>query len=495
MSTATHRSSGLAAQRAESACPPRAASIIGHRDRLTVPQSVGRHGDVPRTVPHDRPWVALPPGFARLVRGENPRLVSEIVEQTCRQIPEYDLLFEQDSGAGIRRATGRSLDHFADLIAGNLSSGSNSSAASATVHRALGRGECRAGRSLDLLQSAYRLGARLVWRRYAMVARHTGVSTGTLALLAEVIFAYADQIVVAAAAGYAQAQANEPGTQRFLREKLLRSLLASEPASAVAEAARAARWKLPAVLSAVVLPPAGTADPHLDRAPLGGAAEARLRRWPDVLAHLDGPAGFLILPEPHAPGTRERLAQVLGDQPAVVGPSVPWAQAAESLRWARTVAERPSGTVLAAGAGPTYCDENLSAVLLLGDQALVGLVSERCLAPLSGLTPNRRRRLEATLLAWLEASSGSAPEVASSLGLHPQTVRQRMRRLEALFGSALTDPHSRFEIDLALRGRLLKQGEAAPTGEVAGEPQARGDRGGRAGGPAASRRRPHSASS
>jgi DNA-binding PucR family transcriptional regulator len=147
----------------------------------------------------------------------------------------------------------------------------------------------------------------------------------------------------------------------------------------------------------------------------------------------------------------------------VVGPAVPWASAAESLRWARTVAERLPGTVLANTSGPTYCDENLSALLLLGDQALVELVSERSLAPLRGLTPNRRRHLEATLLAWLEASSGSAPEVAVSLGLHPQTVRQRMRRLEKLFGDALTDPQSRFEIDLALRGRLLQEEEAART--------------------------------
>ncbi|WP_152626370.1 PucR family transcriptional regulator [Streptacidiphilus carbonis] len=467
MSTATHHSSGFSPQRAASARPARPASILGHRDRLPAPPGPGNQGpahqgEAPRTVPHDAPWVALPPGFARLVRGENPRLVTEIVEQICRQIPEYAQLFDMDSGAALHRATARVLNHFADLIAGDRSSG----AATATVHRALGRGECRAGRGLDLLQAAYRLAARLVWRRYAMVARHTGVSMGTLALLAEVIFAYADQIVVAATAGYAQAQADEPGTQRYLRQKLLKSLLAGEPAYLVAEAARAAGWRLPNTLSAVVLLRPGASDPLSDRAPLGAAGTAELRRRPDVLAQLEGPEPFLLLPEPHAPGARERLARLLGDQPAVVGPSVPWTDAAESLRWARTVAERQPGTVLANTAGPTYCDEDLTAVLLLGDQALVGLVSERRLAPLGSLTPNRRHHLEATLLAWLEASSGSAPEVAASLGLHPQTVRQRMRRLEKLFGGALTDPRTRFEIDLALRGRLLKEAEAARTADL-----------------------------
>jgi hypothetical protein len=385
-----------------------------------------------------------------MVRGENPRLVSEIGEQIRRQIPEFELLFDGDCGAVIRRATAHALDHFVNVIAGNPTS----TIASTTVYRALGRGECRARRSLDPLQAAYRLASRLVWRRYATVARRAGVSLATMSLLAETIFAYTDQIVVASATGYSQAQASESGTLRFRRQMLLKSLLTNESADVVAEASRAAQWRLPAELSAVVLPPSGIQASH------HAALAAQLRHWPEALAQLDSPDAFLLVPQPHTPGTRERLARVLGRQPAVVGPSVPWTQAAESLRWARTVAEHLPSMVLATASGPTYCDDHLSTVLLLGDQALVGLVSERCLAPLHGLTPNRRRRLETTLLAWLEASTGSAPEVAGSLGLHPQTVRQRMRHLQDLFGAALTDPHARFEIGLALRGCRLREAEA-----------------------------------
>src|SRR5206468_6318448 len=44
-----------------------------------------------------------------------------------------------------------------------------------SVYVELGRGELRAGRRLDALQMAYRLGARISWRRLAGVARGAGV--------------------------------------------------------------------------------------------------------------------------------------------------------------------------------------------------------------------------------------------------------------------------------------------------------------------------------
>ena len=41
--------------------------------------------------------------------------------------------------------------------------------------------------------------------------------------------------------------------------------------------------------------------------------------------------------------------------------------------------------------------------------------------------------------------------VAAELGVHPQTVRYRLRQLRELFGTRLEDPEARFELSLALR--------------------------------------------
>ncbi|MFD5890173.1 helix-turn-helix domain-containing protein [Streptomyces sp. NPDC060334] len=57
------------------------------------------------------------------------------------------------------------------------------------------------------------------------------------------------------------------------------------------------------------------------------------------------------------------------------------------------------------------------------------------------------------MLAWLEG--GGAPEAAKALSVHPQTVRYRLRQLEALFGAGLPDPRTRFELEMALRSRRL----------------------------------------
>ncbi len=55
-----------------------------------------------------------------------------------------------------------------------------------------------------------------------------------------------------------------------------------------------------------------------------------------------------------------------------------------------------------------------------------------------------------TLRAWLD-HHGNVPATARALGIHPQTVRYRLRRLRSLFGDSLDDPAVRFELSLSLR--------------------------------------------
>ena len=80
-------------------------------------------------------------------------------------------------------------------------------------------------------------------------------------------------------------------------------------------------------------------------------------------------------------------------------------------------------------------------------------LTARALAPLEGLTEAARARHAATLLAWLEHQS-HVPAVAEVLHVHPQTVRYRLAQLRELFGPALESPGARFELLLALRGRV-----------------------------------------
>ena len=91
------------------------------------------------------------------------------------------------------------------------------------------RGELREGRTLDALQSAYRVGARVAWRRLAAAATRAGVEPEVLSLLAESIFAYIEELSADSVEGYAEARSRLEGERRRRRRELV-TLLAPRPA-------------------------------------------------------------------------------------------------------------------------------------------------------------------------------------------------------------------------------------------------------------------------
>ncbi|MCF6523853.1 CdaR family transcriptional regulator [Streptomyces sp. JJ36] len=228
------------------------------------------------------------------------------------------------------------------------------------------------------------------------------------------------------------------------RRTLFTALIGERATSPVplAELARAARWPLPATVRAVAL---------------GSPCEAP--QLAAVLGNvLAGPVEgelCLLLPGPGpAEETGTALENALPGRTVAIGHTVPLAEAASSVRWARRLLEitPPEGGAQQGGRVVTV-DDHLSLLLLLQDESLTEALSSRWLAPLGDLTPRQSERLEATLLAWLEG--GGAPEAAKALRVHPQTVRYRLRQIEKLFGSALRDPHTRFELEVTLRSRRL----------------------------------------
>ena len=383
---------------------------------------------------------AVPRGFAEQLRREAPSLAAEIFREIRRQIPEYDRPLDSLFSTGLLLGVETALAEFADAAEGC----GVSAELRARVYRGLGRSELAEGRSMDSLQSACRLGGRIAWRRYARVARRLDMRSEQMVDLAEAVFAHVDQIATASVLGYAQAKADS-GAAHERRRTLLRLLLDGADATLVEAAARSADWCLPDVLACVALcAPAG---------PAPSSSSTSIRLPERLLADLSSPDPYILVPEPELWLDKPEIVEFLRERHAVVGPFVPPAAAADSLRWARTARDRLPAPLLADG--PVLCDAHLPALLLLGDEPLVRLFGERRLAPLAALTVKQRDRLEATLLAWLETNRGSAPQVAARLGVHPQTARSRLHRVQELFGPALAEPKSRFEIEVALRGRLL----------------------------------------
>ncbi len=198
----------------------------------------------------ERPWTALPVEAATVLRPELPGLADAIVEAISVGVPDYARDLEGPFGKALRTGVEEALRQFVDLV----ERGDPERGAGRQVYVGLGRGEMRAGRSLDALLAAYRLGARVAWRRLASAGEAAGLEPRTLYLLAESIFAYIDELSGESIEGYAMEQAAAAGELQRLRRRLAGLLIQDPPADAVAveAAALAAGWALPAELAAVV---------------------------------------------------------------------------------------------------------------------------------------------------------------------------------------------------------------------------------------------------
>jgi hypothetical protein len=380
------------------------------------------------------PWRRLPSALAPSLARELAPVTAEILAAIGREVPAYARPLEGSFGRGLRRGVSAALAEFVALVRDP----DRDREQGREVYRALGRGELRAGRSLDALQRAYRVGARVAWRRFAAAARAAGFDSGVLSLLAESVFAYIDELSADSVEGYAQAQSEHEG-ERQRRRHALAALIVAEPPSdegEVAAAAAEAGWRLPAAVAALAC-----------RADDLGRIVMRLS--PDALAAPLGGFGCILLPDPEGPGRGRELHRAVGELPAAAGPSEPLRAAARSWRLARlAIAALDAGAI--SGRGLVAADDHILELLPVEAPTILERIAARRLAPLAGLSPKARARMVATALA-LVRERGMAPAMARAMGIHPQTARYRLARLRELYGEALDDPQARLELELALR--------------------------------------------
>ncbi|MEU4259838.1 helix-turn-helix domain-containing protein [Streptomyces fradiae] len=384
--------------------------------------------------------------FAARALEQIPALAQDILAEIRREYP--GLVFIADDSGEPKALV--AIRHALELFVEQMATGSSRPSALPEIFRDFGRGEVAHGRSLDSLQGIYRLGVRLSWRRMAEIGQQAEIPSSAMYELAESAFEYLDVIVAQSVRGYAEAVARQAGERLRLQRLLVDLLLAehrSDPSAFLADRAADVGWRLPEkVAVAVLLRPAEETV-----APAVGD---------EVLLDMEGERPRLVVPDPEAPGRTELLHRAVAGWSGALGPSVPVAEAAASLRWADAAVgmiERdllPHGRLL-------HCAEHVEALVLLPAGVLIDDLARRRLAQLdeSG-GPAHAHRLAETLLAWLE-TRGGAPEVAARLGVHPQTVRYRLRQLRELWGDDLDDPDRRFELELVLRARRLR-GELAP---------------------------------
>lgn len=390
---------------------------------------------MPMTISVDsEPWRALPDSVADLIEPELKATTAEILATIAREVPEYARPFEGRFGRGIQTGVGEALSQFVALIR-DPDAGRETGR---EVYRALGRGELRQGRTLDSLQAAYRVGARVAWRRLSRAGRRARLDPEVLSLLAEAIFAYIDELSADSVEGYAEAQSESEGL-RERRRRELALLLMREPAAESTDlraAAQAAGWRLPKKLAALAC-----AEAELSRLARGLPGDCLVTRLDEV--------GCVLVPDPAGPGRAKEIARAGAKAWAALGPAGGPAQLRDSWQLAKLALRAiESGTLR--GGGLLWADEHLADLLLFEGSALAAQIAERRLAAFTPLTEKARRRMQETALAYV-CHGGNAVAMAAALHVHPQTVRYRIARLRELLGDQLDSPDARFELEIALR--------------------------------------------
>jgi hypothetical protein len=388
------------------------------------------------TISESEPWRLLPAEVADVIEPELSAVTAEIMSTIAREVPDYARPFEGSFGRGVEVGVSEALRQFVALIR-DPDSGREPGR---DVYVGLGRGELRQGRTLDALQSAYRVGARVAWRRLAEAARRAGFDSGVISKLAESIFVYIEELSADSVEGYSQARSEREGERQRRRRELI-ALLLREPPPAQAElyaAADAADWEPPRTAAALACA----------EADLGRLA----RRLPsDALAGVILGSGCVVIGDPEGPGRSRQIEEAAAGVSAALGPAGELSELTGSWTLARAALRALEAGAIAAS-GPVRADERLPELLLHENVALVERIAARRLAPFEPLTPKARRRMEETALAYVQRQ-GNAAAMAGALDIHPQTARYRIARLRELLGTDLDDPDARFELELALRAR------------------------------------------
>jgi len=393
----------------------------------STPRAVPR-----RTADHG---LQIPAKAVTQMREELPSVADAVVAAIIDEVPSYTDAFSGPMGETIRNAVQLALGGFLSLASGKRGADLRTPAAPAVEGAyQLGRGEARSGRSTDALLAAYRIGARVSWRELSLTAVRNGIDGEVLVDFAELVFAYIDELSAASVAGHTDETETTGRVRQRLLAKVGQLLLAGAPDDEVVEAVERAGWPQPTTLTAVLVPEAQV------RPVLGSVAQGTLEVTD--LADADAmPAGWalLLVPDVHQ-RRRGALLRILGERGSLAGPTVPWLAVRASFDRA----------VRAHGLGvETDTEAALPRLVLHADEAALGDLRVRVLAPLSGLRPATAEKLADTLRAWL-LLQGRRDDVAAALFVHPQTVRYRMGQLRELYGDRLEDPDAVLELLIAL---------------------------------------------
>jgi hypothetical protein len=317
------------------------------------------------------------------------------------------------------------------------------------------------------LERAYRIGVAVLWGAWFELAQaHAERGPATLGDLISgptlTMMSYIDHILASVTKRHDAISCEIHQTQRHLRRLTLMQVLDGTIAEPTTELANQLDYHVSGTHLALLLETPDEVRPDATIARLRATAEAR-----DTLVLQNGVRSWCVWLGRAAPfGTIElsRLRRELLETGLTIAAGEP-ASGLDGLRASRRQALETARVQRALGPGHRClwaAEVRLEALLLADEPRARDFVAAE-LGPLSA-SDTLARRLRETLLTWL--ATGSHVSAASLLGVHENTVRNRIRQAEELLGASLLQRRTELQVALRLE-RVLKLADEAPAQPLA----------------------------
>ena len=370
------------------------------------------------------------------VKADLPDLTERVVARIRAEIPFYaaqDVVSSDD----LRASVGANVEYILDNLTGTARP--NLSAPNAT-----GRTRAAQGAPLAELLTAYRVGVAELWAALAAIARGMpGVRPADVIDLAAALFVVQNTYSDAALAAYRDEAREILRTQERERAAMVEVILTGSAAKGTLwEVANALRLPLDGSFLVV----AAETEPGHDPLPRAESALAVL----DVRSvwRLDAEVSLGVLSLPDR-GRNGAVLSVLNKHATHrIGASPVFAELHQA-GWALQLARLALGSHAGGTGVAQFRDSPIDILVAAAPDAAVA-TARAVLGDLLALPPDELDMLLGTFEAWVRAG-GSATAAGAALFCHPNTVRYRLRRIEAGTGRTLSHPGDVAELVTAVR--------------------------------------------
>lgn len=314
----------------------------------------------------------------------------------------------------------------------------------------LGWSEGFASRTHEAMLKAFHIAMREIWVELHRLSLHIRLTTAELGALVDLLLVLAGQLRESVRIGHRNGCLARGADEVVARDLFAGALLGQHHSDEIETLGAAIGWPPPeqALVLCVETPPSTS---RLE--------ENLLETGAFVI--VDGRYSLILCDERNREAVLTQVRKLIKASPICISTPSPPHLLPDAVRMVKRAYKLIENKVIAP-AGLVDCADHIATLWLQAEPLLREGVVLQLLDPLTKLSPLRRQVLGATLELHLQHQS-SAPAIAKQLGVHPQTIRYRLRRLDAMFGKQMDGPETAFLMLMGLKTMLPLWAADLPT--------------------------------